>query len=61
MNKETRTFIWGLIVFFCCLEGFVKFSDKIITSQIINVYWIGAGLCIVGAISGITKIYKSID
>ena len=63
MNKETRTFIWGLITFFCCALGVVSIIIRLSNDTFIfNTLNVTSGIfCLLGAISGAIRIYSTID
>lgn len=62
MNKETRTFIWGLIMVFMFGATIVYHGVNLKTGVIYNWHeWILFSICVMGFISGLSKVIKTTD
>ena len=62
MNKETRSFIFGLILILICGVGFVIHLTEIENGVYRNTRdWILMFLDFFGVISGMIRVFKTID
>jgi len=62
MNKETRSFIWGLILFLLCGSGFAIHIIEIKIGKSIDWYdWALMIFIIYGLISGGCRIFRAVD
>lgn len=62
MNKETRSFIWGLIMFLICGLALVIHIIEIQSGKPRDWYdFTLMVLTFIGMMSGLSRIYKSID
>lgn len=62
MNRETRTFIWGIIVVYICGSGLGSQINEL-NSRVDFVWfdWVLIILNLLGVISGVYSIYKTVD
>jgi|TARA_R110000787_G_scaffold285497_1_gene401411 hypothetical protein len=62
MNKETRNFIWGLILVLVCGSGVAIHIIQLKSGIIYTWYeWTILALCAYGLVSGGIRVSKSID
>lgn len=62
MNRETRTFIWGLLLILICGSGLAIHIVRIKAG--IGYDWIEWGLfaaCLYGTIAGGIRLFKTVD
>lgn len=61
MNRETRTFIWGLVLIFACAPGLAIHLHKVIHLTFQGGWqYLLLLSCLYGVIQGCVYIYKSI-
>jgi hypothetical protein len=62
MNKETRTFIWGLLLVLVCGSGLAIHIIQLKSGMHYTWYeWVLFVGCFYGTIAGGFRIYKTID
>jgi hypothetical protein len=62
MNKEARSFIWGLILFFTCGIGVAIHITQLRSGMNYTWYeWTLLVLCTYGFASGGIRVFKTID
>lgn len=62
MNKQTLSFIWGLIMFFVCTAGVVSHLIMVIEGEQTYFFnWFFFMFSAIGSFMGFTRIYKAID
>jgi hypothetical protein len=62
MNRETRTFIWGLLVVYICASGLGLQIRELMSRVDFGWFdWIFLILNLLGVISGLYSIYKTVD
>jgi hypothetical protein len=62
MNKETRTFIWGLVLMFVCGSGLAIHIIRLKNG--IGYDWVEWTLfcgCLYGTITGGVRVFKTVD
>ncbi len=62
MNKETRTFIWGLVLMFVCGSGLAIHIIRLKNG--IGYDWVEWTLfcgCLYGTIAGGVRVFKTVD
>ena len=62
MNKETRSFIWGMFVLIVCGSGCAIHLNNIYNGANYDLYyWILFILCALGVYSGAVRVFNNID
>jgi hypothetical protein len=62
MNKETRSFIFGMFVLIVCGTGCAIHLTNISNGANYNLYnWILFALCVLGVYSGAVRVFNNID
>lgn len=62
MNKETRTFVWGLLLVFICGLSVCIHIDELYDGKVYSWYnWVLMGLNVCGFLSGVQYVGRSID
>ena len=62
MNKETRMFIWGLLLVMVCGTGLVIHIIQLKSGMHYTLYeWLLFAVCLYGIIKGGFRIFKTID
>lgn len=61
MNRETRTFIWGLFIMIFCTFALAGFILHIMRGNREWYYFIGAAICMINSYIGFSKIKKVTD
>lgn len=62
MNKETRSFIWGLILVLVCGSGFALHVIEIENGIKRTLYdWVAMAFTSFALYAGVVRVYKAVD